>query len=168
MTGWNRSVMLLFSAVIALALSGCNVARLTINTPLTPESVAFIAEGRTTLADVVDTLGAPDSITDTETGTIVTYRFLNAKQNLGKLVPEQYLAHQQCLSHAALATFTSTAPVCLKAGGDAATGWGYAVFGKVISGADVVDKIKAVKTGRKGFHDDVPKDDVVLEKAVAL
>ena len=49
-----------------------------------------------------------------------------------------------------------------------AQGWGYAVFGKVISGADVVDKIKAVKTGRKGFHDDVPKDDVVLEKAVAL
>lgn len=79
MTGRNRSVTLLFSAVIALALSGCNVARLTINTPLTPESVAFIAEGRTTLADVVDTLGAPDSITDTETGTIVTYRFLNAK-----------------------------------------------------------------------------------------
>ena len=49
-----------------------------------------------------------------------------------------------------------------------AQGWGYAVFGKVISGNDVVDKIKAVKTGRKGFHDDVPKDDVVLEKAVAL
>ena len=47
-------------------------------------------------------------------------------------------------------------------------GWGYAVFGKVIAGSDVVDKIKAVKTGRKGFHDDVPKDDVVIEKAVAL
>lgn len=49
-----------------------------------------------------------------------------------------------------------------------AQGWGYAVFGKVISGAEVVDKIKAVKTGRKGFHDDVPKEDVVIEKAVAL
>jgi peptidyl-prolyl cis-trans isomerase B (cyclophilin B) len=49
-----------------------------------------------------------------------------------------------------------------------AQGWGYAVFGKVLSGADVVDKIKAVKTGRKGFHDDVPKDDVIIEKAVAL
>ncbi len=47
-------------------------------------------------------------------------------------------------------------------------GWGYAVFGKVISGNDIVDKIEAVKTGRKGFHDDVPNDDVVLEKAVAL
>ena len=49
-----------------------------------------------------------------------------------------------------------------------AQGWGYTVFGKVISGADVVDKIKAVKTGRTGFHDDVPKEDVVIEKAVAL
>jgi len=49
-----------------------------------------------------------------------------------------------------------------------AQGWGYAVFGKVVSGTDVVDKIKGVKTGRKGFHDDVPKDDVIIEKAVAL
>ncbi|HEY3046875.1 MAG TPA: peptidylprolyl isomerase [Polaromonas sp.] len=49
-----------------------------------------------------------------------------------------------------------------------ASGWGYAVFGKVVSGMDVVDKIKAVKTGRKGFHDDVPLEDVIIEKAVAL
>ena len=47
-----------------------------------------------------------------------------------------------------------------------ASGWGYAVFGKVVGGTDVVDKIKAVKTGRKGFHDDVPVEDVVIEKAV--
>ncbi|MFO1243931.1 MAG: peptidylprolyl isomerase [Ramlibacter sp.] len=47
-------------------------------------------------------------------------------------------------------------------------GWGYAVFGKVVAGTEVVDKIKAVKTGRKGFHDDVPNEDVVIEKAVAL
>ncbi|MDP2371266.1 peptidylprolyl isomerase [Rhodoferax sp.] len=49
-----------------------------------------------------------------------------------------------------------------------AQGWGYAVFGKVVQGADVVDKIKSVQTGRKGFHDDVPNSDVVIEKAVAL
>jgi len=49
-----------------------------------------------------------------------------------------------------------------------AQGWGYAVFGKVVAGTEVVDKIKAVKTGRKGFHDDVPQTDVVIEKAVAL
>ncbi len=47
-------------------------------------------------------------------------------------------------------------------------GWGYAVFGRVVEGTDVVDRIKAVKTGRRGFHDDVPADDVVIEKAVAL
>lgn len=49
-----------------------------------------------------------------------------------------------------------------------AQGWGYAVFGKVVGGSEVVDKIKAVPTGRKGFHDDVPKTDVVIEKAVVL
>ena len=49
-----------------------------------------------------------------------------------------------------------------------AQGWGYAVFGKVVGGTDIVDKLKAVKTGRKGFHDDVPNDDLVIEKAVAL
>jgi peptidyl-prolyl cis-trans isomerase B (cyclophilin B) len=49
-----------------------------------------------------------------------------------------------------------------------AQGWGYAVFGKVVSGRDIVDRIKGVKTGRKGFHDDVPSDEVVIEKAVAI
>jgi peptidyl-prolyl cis-trans isomerase B (cyclophilin B) len=49
-----------------------------------------------------------------------------------------------------------------------AQGWGYAVFGKVVGGTDVVDKIKAVKTARKGYHDDVPATDVVIEKAVQL
>jgi peptidyl-prolyl cis-trans isomerase B (cyclophilin B) len=47
-------------------------------------------------------------------------------------------------------------------------GWGYAVFGKVVSGTEVVDKIAAVKTGNKGGHGDVPTEDVVIEKAVAL
>ena len=49
-----------------------------------------------------------------------------------------------------------------------AQGWGYAVFGKVVAGQDVVDAIKAVPTTRKGYHDDVPRDDVVIEKAVAV
>ena len=49
-----------------------------------------------------------------------------------------------------------------------AQGWGYAVFGKVVKGNDVVDKIKAVKTGRKGHHDDVPVEDVVIVKAVQI
>ena len=49
-----------------------------------------------------------------------------------------------------------------------ASGWGYAVFGKVIAGTDVVDRIKAVKTGRKGFHDDVPMEDVIIQRAISL
>ena len=49
-----------------------------------------------------------------------------------------------------------------------AQGWGYAVFGKVVKGTEIVDAIKGVKTGRKGHHDDVPQTDVVIEKAVAL
>lgn len=47
-------------------------------------------------------------------------------------------------------------------------GWGYAVFGKVVAGTEVVDAIEKVKTGRKGFHDDVPLEDVVITKATAL
>jgi peptidyl-prolyl cis-trans isomerase B (cyclophilin B) len=45
-------------------------------------------------------------------------------------------------------------------------GWGYAVFGKVVGGQDVVDRIKGVATGNRGGHGDVPKQDVVIEKAV--
>ena len=44
-------------------------------------------------------------------------------------------------------------------------GWGYAVFGEVIEGRDVVDAIKGVSTGSKAGHQDVPKDDVIIEKA---
>ena len=44
-------------------------------------------------------------------------------------------------------------------------GWGYCVFGKVVEGRDIVDKIKRVKTGSRGGHADVPVEDVVIEKA---
>ena len=46
-----------------------------------------------------------------------------------------------------------------------AQGWGYAVFGKVVSGTDVVDKIEGVSTTSKAGHQDVPADDVIIEKA---
>ena len=49
-----------------------------------------------------------------------------------------------------------------------AKGWGYAVFGKVTDGMDVVDQIRKVKTGSSGFHQDVPAQDVVIEKATVL
>ena len=44
-------------------------------------------------------------------------------------------------------------------------GWGYCVFGKVSEGMDVVDAIRKVKTGSSGFHQDVPKEDVIIERA---
>jgi len=44
-------------------------------------------------------------------------------------------------------------------------GWGYCVFGRVVEGMDVVDRIKSVDTGRRGMHQDVPVEDVVIEKA---
>ena len=47
-------------------------------------------------------------------------------------------------------------------------GWGYAVFGKVVDGMDVINKIKAVATGTSGFHRDVPKDTVLIESAEIL
>jgi peptidyl-prolyl cis-trans isomerase B (cyclophilin B) len=43
-------------------------------------------------------------------------------------------------------------------------GWGYCVFGRVVEGMAVVDKIRNVKTGRSGFHQDVPVEDVVIER----
>lgn len=46
-----------------------------------------------------------------------------------------------------------------------AQGWGYAVFGRVVEGTDVVDQIRKVKTGTKGMHQDVPLEDVIIERA---
>lgn len=48
---------------------------------------------------------------------------------------------------------------------ETAEGWGYAVFGKVVEGMDVVNKIKGVKTTTKNFHQDVPVDEVIIESA---
>ena len=45
-----------------------------------------------------------------------------------------------------------------------AQGWGYAVFGRVVAGMEVVDAIEKVRTGRKGFHDDVPLEEVLIKR----
>jgi len=49
--------------------------------------------------------------------------------------------------------------------GPSPQGWGYCVFGKVVDGTDVVDRIRAVQTGTTGFHQDVPREDVVITRA---
>ena len=46
-----------------------------------------------------------------------------------------------------------------------AKGWGYCVFGRVVAGTDVVDHIKGLPTGKRGFHQDVPSENVVIERA---
>ncbi len=52
--------------------------------------------------------------------------------------------------------------------GPSPQGWGYCVFGRVVEGTDVVDRIKGVATGRSGFHQDVPREDVVLSRAEVI
>ena len=49
--------------------------------------------------------------------------------------------------------------------GPSPQGWGYCVFGKVVAGQDVVDRIKGVPTGNSGFHQNVPTEDVVIQRA---
>lgn len=45
-------------------------------------------------------------------------------------------------------------------------GWGYCVFGQVVEGMDIVDKMTLVETGRFGFHDDVPKDEIIINNTI--
>ena len=47
-------------------------------------------------------------------------------------------------------------------------GWGYAVFGKVVDGMDIVEKMKGVATGSRSGHQDVPLEDIVIEKAEVI
>jgi len=49
--------------------------------------------------------------------------------------------------------------------GPSPQGYGYAVFGKVVRGGDIVDRIAGVPTGRSGFHENVPTQDVIIERA---
>lgn len=45
-------------------------------------------------------------------------------------------------------------------------GWGYCVFAEVVEGMDIVDKMTLIDTGRMGFHDDVPKEEIIIESAI--
>jgi hypothetical protein len=65
--------------LISLLFTGCNVVRVTLNTPLTPNDVAFIVPGQTTLLEVVERLGSPDSINNSNTGIVSMHRFLDMR-----------------------------------------------------------------------------------------
>lgn len=74
-----RLCPVLLSTIMCVTLLGCNIARITLNTPITQNDVAFIIPGQTTLADVITKLGTPDSIAESHTGVVATYRFLDMK-----------------------------------------------------------------------------------------
>ena len=84
---WIRHSLLIL--MLCITIAGCNVIRITLNTPISQADVAFIEPGKTTLADVIGKLGTPDSITDSDIGVVATYRFLDMKYsrvNFGWLV----------------------------------------------------------------------------------
>lgn len=87
--GGSRTILFVLTIMMCLSVVGCNVVRVTLNTTVTPEHVAFIVPGQTTLTEVVTKLGTPDTITDADSGVVATYRFLDLKYsrvNLGWLV----------------------------------------------------------------------------------
>ncbi|HKT36180.1 MAG TPA: hypothetical protein VJR03_15240 [Nitrospira sp.] len=84
----TRPILVLLFVLSSLSLVGCNVVRITLNTPLTPDDVTFIVPGRTTFAEVIDRLGSPDSLNNSSNGIVSVYRFLDmkyARVNLGYL-----------------------------------------------------------------------------------
>src|SRR5688572_30008531 len=87
MLPWHPKIIAFFLLIIiGLLSSACNVMRITLNTPITPQDVAFIVPGQTTLPEVVERLGSPDSLNNTSTGIVSIYRFLDmkyARVNLG-------------------------------------------------------------------------------------
>jgi hypothetical protein len=75
----NRVAFSLVAVVVCISVVGCNVVRVSLNTTITPDDIAFITPGNTTFTDVVTRLGAPDSIGETDTGMVATYRFFDLK-----------------------------------------------------------------------------------------
>ena len=75
----SKRCFIFLVVMISMIVQGCNFIRITLNTPLTPEDVTFIIPGQTTLADVLARLGSPDSVTESTTGIVTTYRFLDMK-----------------------------------------------------------------------------------------
>ena len=75
----HRQYRVLLLLLMSILLQGCNVVRISLNTPLTPDDVAFIVPGQTTLLEVVDKLGAPDSINNSRAGIVSMHRFLDMK-----------------------------------------------------------------------------------------
>ena len=77
MTVYTRTILIAIFLMTGMLSGGCNVVRVTLNTPLTAQDVAFIVPGQTTSAEVIKKLGTPDALTESTTGAVATYRFLD-------------------------------------------------------------------------------------------
>jgi hypothetical protein len=89
MIGYKPVGFLILLITLTGVMGGCNIIRVTMNTPLTAEDVAFIVPGQTTLTEVIQELGSPDSITDSTAGFVAIYRFADlrySRVNFGYLL----------------------------------------------------------------------------------
>jgi peptidyl-prolyl cis-trans isomerase B (cyclophilin B) len=110
--------------------------------------------------------GFEPGMTQRPTGTPIANEAANGLRN------ERYTLAMARTSapHSATAQFfiNTTDNAFLDFRSETPQGWGYAVFGRVVAGTDVVDAIEGVRTGRRGMHDDVPLDDVVIERVTPV
>lgn len=74
-----RLGLVICCVMAGIAIEGCNVIRITLDRPITQQDIAFIEPGKTTLTEVIATLGAPASMAESSRGVVVTYRFLDLK-----------------------------------------------------------------------------------------
>jgi hypothetical protein len=79
MTIYARVSLIVLFLVAGTLSGGCNIVRITLNTPLTDKDVAFIVPGQTSSAEIIDKFGVPDTLTESATGVVATYRFLELK-----------------------------------------------------------------------------------------
>src|SRR5688572_5881976 len=86
---WRAYNACIIVVLVLTSMTACNFIRISFNAPITPQDVAFIVPGNTSLTDVIHKLGSPDSLADSTSGVVATYRFLDLKYsrvNFGWLV----------------------------------------------------------------------------------
>jgi hypothetical protein len=86
---WRAYKACIIVVLVLTSMTACNFIRISFNAPITPQDVAFIVPGNTSLTDVIHKLGSPDSLADSTSGVVATYRFLDlrySRVNFGWLV----------------------------------------------------------------------------------
>jgi hypothetical protein len=86
---WKSYTTCSIVVLLLTSMTACNFVRISLNAPITPQDVAFIIPGNTSLTDVIQKLGSPDSLADSTSGVVATYRFFDfrySRVNFGWLV----------------------------------------------------------------------------------